>query len=371
MDIIIQNKSNCMNVIFTLSSKRNSTSSDDVNNPRKDIMSNRNSSISSIDDEDAVILRQNHDSQHEQNNNSRKDLLKSPSSEMNSLKISLEIDKESILQQPRNRLGVLLTPGIEFPTPVSESTPNHNCSKQGSPFYAEPADAVANVLRRSQPSSPVPKSQRHSEPLKAPFLSSQLTTFPSPINSEKCVLMSGSLDELKDMACAKPPSGRLDPWSVDSSWEFMGTSDHHDYDTDANWTISNDKDDVGCSKPKRKTTPFSNRDGVIVNQTNKMITINQIIAKRLPDLKIPELLQKTSLPTSTENPHHHPMMTRSNKRNRLSAYDNVERTGHSGYATSMNFQGSSHSDDGTVFSEPWDSSQWDSFMTHDGRNCNL
>lgn len=332
-------------------------------------MPNRNSSISSIDDEDAVILRQSVDSQRDPNI-STNDQLKSPSSEMNRLHISLDTDQESILHQPRNRLGMLLTPGIEFPTPISESTPIHSCNKQGSPSYAEPADAIANVLFRSQRGSLVPKSQRHSEPLKAPFLSSQLTEIPSPNNPENCNPISGSLDELKDKACAKRPSLRLDPWPVDSSWEFMGTNDQHDYDTDANWTISNHKYHVGCSKTKEKTSPSSIRDGVIINQTNKMITINQIIAKRLPDLKIPELLQKTSLPVSTENPRHHTMMTNSKKRNRLSAYDNVERTGHSGYATSMNYQGSSHSDDGTVFSEPWDSSQWDSIMPHEGRNYN-
>lgn len=352
--------------IFSLLVNRNSTSSNDVNNLNKDIMPNRNSPISAIDDEDTVILRQSVDSQREQNNNSRNGRLKSPSSEMNRLHISLDADQESILQQPRNRLGVLLTPGIELPTPINESTSIHNCSKQGSPFYAEPTDAIANVLRRSQRGSLVPKSHRHSEPVKAPFLSSQLIKIPSPINPEKYNLMSGSLDELKDKAVAKPPS-RLDPWPVDSSWEFMGTKDPHDYDTDANWTISNDKDHVGCSK----TSPFSNNNGVIVNYTNKMITINQIIAKRLPDLKIPELLQETSLPISTENPRYYTLVTSLNKRNRLSAYDNVDRAGHSGYGTSMNFQGSSHSDDGTVFSEPWDSSQWDSFMPHDGKNYNL
>jgi hypothetical protein len=53
----------------------------------------------------------------------------------------------------------------------------------------------------------------------------------------------------------------------------------------------------------------------------------------------------------------------------MSSYDNVER-GHSGYATtSLICPSSAHSDDGTVFSEPWDSSQWDSFFPHgDGNN---
>lgn len=36
-----------------------------------------------------------------------------------------------------------------------------------------------------------------------------------------------------------------------------------------------------------------------------------------------------------------------------------------GYATSL--MNSAQSDDGTVFSEPWDSSQWDSFLPQDSK----
>lgn len=52
------------------------------------------------------------------------------------------------------------------------------------------------------------------------------------------------------------------------------------------------------------------------------------------------------------------------RRQRISAYDNVER----GATSSLLCPDSAQSDDGTVFSEPWDSSQWDSFLPQDGKN---
>lgn len=329
--------------------------------------------VSSIDDENTVVLRQNAKNQLEQNNNftdenQKVKELTSPSVEINRLQITSDINQESMLQQPRNRLGLLFTPGMEIPTPISESTPIQTPiqprSKQGSPFYAEPADALANnVIRRSQRGSLVPKTQRHSEPPKGPFSAAQTTKVISPTDSEKSNHISGSLDELKNKTRAKPPrSGRLDPWPVDSSWEFMGTDEQHDYDTDANWN----------PKPQ---TPTGNIEATMhekltnargsSNQENR-ITVNQIIAKRLPELKISELLQKTALPTPPEILRNDVTTISFSRRNRLSAYDNVERGAHSGYATSMICHDSSHSDDGTVFSEPWDSSQWDSFMPHDG-----
>jgi hypothetical protein len=74
-----------------------------------------------------------------------------------------------------------------------------------------------------------------------------------------------------------------------------------------------------------------------------------LIAKRYPEVHVAEILP--------------PLDVTANKFQRLSAYDNVEQ--HSIY-------GGSFSDDGTLFSEPWDSSQWDSFLpTTDGKCFSL
>lgn len=331
----------------------------------------RNSSP--IEEENTVILRQNPKHQHEQNSDSTegnqivKDLT-SPVNEINRLQIISDLKQESMLQQPRNRFGLLFTPTIDIPSPISEATPaqtpTHTRSKQESPFYAEPADALANnVLRRSQRGSLISKSQRHSEPPKGPIAIIKSKKLLSPIESQKISNISGSLDELKNKTVVKAlRGGRLDPWPVDSSWEFMGNEDEHDYDTDANW------------ETQPANLEASNEDTTSVQSTSKQedrLTVNHIIAKRLPQLNISELLQKTSYPQSNTSEillRNNTTATKSlNRRNRLSAYDNVERGAHSGYATSINFHDSSHSDDGTVFSEPWDSSQWDSYMPQDGK----
>lgn len=299
----------------------------------------------------------------------------SPSAEINRLQILNDFNQQSMLQQPRNRLGLLISPHVEVPSPISESTPVQtpiqSRSKQGSPLYAEPADALAagNVVRRSQRNSLLPKSQRHSEPPKGGGLRpTQFCQVLSPIDSEKSHHISGSLDELKKKTRGKPPrSGRLDPWPVDSSWEFMGNDD--DYDTDANWRKQPNTNGNVESTNNVKRSPVLNSVAAAAstpNQENR-ITINQIIAKKLPELNIPELLQNTVQATpSPDISRSDGTLTSFGRGNRLSAYDNVERGGHSGYATSLICHDSANSDDGTVFSEPWDSSQWDSFLPHDG-----
>lgn len=330
-----------------------------------------------FDDENGVVLRQNAKNQMEQNNNDCQKLneLLSPSMEINRLQIAADFNQESMLQQPRNRLGVLLTPNVEIPSPIDESTPvqtpqKTNC-KRDSPFYAEPADALAgHVVRRSQRGNVLPKSQRHSEPPKGQSrITSQFCQVLSPIDSEKSHHISGSLDELKKKQRAKMPrSGRLDPWPVDSSWEFMGNDDQNDYDTDANWRLQSSNSSNGINNNEN----ILRRSSPTIQQTNarheNRLTINQVIARKLPDLKIQEILQRIQAPVniSPEMSRSDATLTSFGNRSRLSAYDNVERGAHSGYGTSMLCNGSIHSDDGTVFSEPWDSSQWDSFLPQDG-----
>lgn len=262
------------------------------------------------------------------------------------------------MQQSRNHLGLQL-PTSETSSPGSETpvqTPINSRNKQGSPFYAEPADALGNVIRRSQRNVLLPASHRHSEPSKGPMRTAFCQVL-SPIESEKSPI-SGSLDELKQKQ-NRIARGRLDPWPLDSSWEFMGNEDN-DYDTDANWkTGSHQK----TEKPPKTSTEMKDFVG-------RSLTVHQIIARKLPELNLPELT-KTSTPLHASPELGNggaPGMT-TGKSNRISSYDNVER-GHSGYATSsILFPDNTHSDDGTVFSEPWDSSQWDSFLPHDGKTA--
>ena len=266
---------------------------------------------------------------------------------------------------PRNRLGLVLPLNDDNlkPGPETQITPGQSRSKQGSPFYAEPADALrqaginASILRRSQRGNLLPANHRHSEPPKCGVIKSSLCPALIPTEIEK---FAGSLDQLKNIP-QKIPRNRLDPWQVDSSWEFMSKNDdeYGDYDSEQQWNGIRPKlAPIADDKENKKTKP---------------LTVHQIIAKRLPDLNLPELVRCSTPQSSLHKTHrndfgadNNAMLNESHRGGyRISSYDNVEKS--MSYTTSfLNGIDSNHSDDGTVFSEPWDSSQWDSFLPHDG-----
>ncbi|KAM8718465.1 hypothetical protein ACLKA7_001641 [Drosophila subpalustris] len=308
---------------------------------------------------------------------------------------------------PRSRAGLLLpmamTQSLTEPnagnrdddggdtTPTAAQTPGSR-SKQGSPFYAEPADALrqagftsaaAAILRRQQRSQLLPANQRHSEPLKGGVATATAPLL-LPAELEK---LAGSLDELKQkpkplaqqqqqqqQPQAKRGRNRIEHWQLDSSWEFMAkqeTNGGGDYDNSAgDWqekenSLGRDKMDTNGSK-------------------KRPLTVHQIIAKRLPDLNLPELVRCSTPPQTasggtTATTTTTTMALQSQEREklnadgsqksfqsqngcRLSSYDNVERNCAAFCQTYYGGIDSAQSDDGTVFSEPWDSSQWDSFM---------
>ena len=123
-------------------------------------------------------------------------------------------------------------------------------SKQGSPFYAEPADAIAQnaaiIPRRRPRNNPATNKYRHSEPgwLQTPVGANFNQLHPidweeSEETEDKTPLISSSVDNLakrlgtketKKIPRAKPvqpPKIRTKvfndtSWAVDSSWEFIG-----------------------------------------------------------------------------------------------------------------------------------------------------
>ncbi|XP_020805788.1 protein sprint isoform X2 [Drosophila serrata] len=323
--------------------------------------------------------------------------------------------------QPRSRAGLLLpnlngqTPAATMTqsltaaeddggdtTPTAEGqTPGAGRSKQGSPFYAEPADALRQagltsaataILRRQHRSQMLHASQRHSEPLKAGFGGSGNGPLLQQSDLEK---LAGSLDELKPKPKAnnqqsqaqhqqqqqqqqptKRARNRIDHWQLDSSWEFMakqdtGSSAGGDYDAAA----------IDWQEKENSLGRDSREQG-----KKRTLTIHQIIAKRLPDLNLPELVRcstplQTASATATGIAPLQPLALlgqekiglgcdgsqksfQSQNGCRLSSYDNV--------FCQNSFSGidSAQSDDGTIFSEPWDSSQWDSFLPHDDATIN-
>lgn len=282
------------------------------------------------------------------------------------------ISDEHPMLQPRNRFGVILTQAngqpLDVPSSILDaitptSNPNDAASKQGSPFYAEPADSlsnpvgIGNIIKRTQRNVAVPSSQRFSEPPKGPMIPFKNGFSNLPNSMEKNHQLSGSLDELKKRN--RKARGRLDPWPLDSSWEFMGNEDN-DYDTDVNW---NGKPNAVNENNKEK----NNRIQIVDSVPKQALTVQQIIAKKLPDLDLPEQL-RCSTPIQDVNGKINGGGTLL-RGQRISAYDNVERgqIASYGYATtaSLLMAETANSDDGTVFSEPWDSSQWDNFFPQD------
>ncbi|XP_066583942.1 protein sprint isoform X2 [Prorops nasuta] len=218
---------------------------------------------------------------------------------------------------PRNKLGLLLAKS-ESNSPL---TPE---SKQGSPFYAEPADAivqnVAIIPRRRTKNNPATNKYRHSEPgwLQTPASNNANQLHPIDWDEleeveDKTPLISSSVDNLAKRLSAKetkkvPRAKPVQPpkirpkvfndtsWAVDSSWEFIGNEPEEcvpDYDCDADY-----QDDNVARK-----FPDGDCDRDIVGNT---LTVQSIILQRYP-----ELLKPSDLPDSLGS-------------DRNSSYDNVE-----------------------------------------------
>ncbi|XP_034671395.1 protein sprint isoform X2 [Drosophila subobscura] len=273
-------------------------------------------------------------------------------------------------------------------TPTAAQTPGSR-SKQGSPFYAEPADALRQagltsaataILRRQHRSQVMHANQRHSEPLK-PGLGGTTAPLLLPSDLEK---LAGSLDELKQkpqqqqhqqQPTTKRPRNRIDNWPLDSSWEFMAKHETTGEAYDATVQDWQEKD----NSLRRE------KDGAQGGKKRPPLTVHQIIAKRLPDLNLPELVRCSTPPQTMattggllqplgsgqcagqekEGSGSQKSFQSQNGGCRLSSYDNV-------FCQNSMFGGidSAQSDDGTIFSEPWDSSQWDSFLPHDDTTLN-
>ncbi|XP_026494673.1 protein sprint isoform X6 [Vanessa tameamea] len=213
----------------------------------------------------------------------------------------------------------------------------------GSPFYADPVDAIKEaallpVQRRKLLRSAVNLSQRYSEPPSQnhPYyplrdMHSIEELSPSSPNT------STSVDNLVSLRCkpkmkavepprvaAKPPSGRNEhTWAVDSSWQFINKNDE----------CSNSESGTFPSLVEQESRLSGVDDGV------QHLTVHQVVAQRFPELRLNA--EPAALPEEVRSPP------------RASCYDNVH---------DLRPLSEQASDDGTVFSEPWDSSQWDGLI---------
>ncbi|XP_050343966.1 protein sprint isoform X1 [Nymphalis io] len=213
----------------------------------------------------------------------------------------------------------------------------------GSPFYADPVDAIKEaallpVQRRKLLRSGVNLSQRYSEPPSQnhPYyplrdMHSIEELSPSSPNTSTSVDNLVSLRSKPKMkavepprVAAKPPSGRNEhTWAVDSSWQFINKNDE----------CSNSESGTFPSLVEQESRLSGVDDGV------QHLTVHQVVAQRFPELRLNA--EPAALPEEVRSPP------------RASCYDNVH---------DLRPLSEQASDDGTVFSEPWDSSQWDGLI---------
>ncbi|CAK1543050.1 unnamed protein product [Leptosia nina] len=218
----------------------------------------------------------------------------------------------------------------------------------GSPFYADPVDtlkeaAMLPVQRRKLLRVGVSLSQRYSEPPSQnhPYyplrdMHSIEELSPSSPNTSTSVDNLVSLRSKPKMKAvepprlgAKPPNGKNEQtWAVDSSWQFINKNDDS---TGENGTFP--------SLAEQECRLSAVDDGAL------HLTVHQVVAQRFPDLHLTS--EPTSLPEEVRSPP------------RASCYDNVH---------DLRPLSEQASDDGTVFSEPWDSSQWDGLLPTNGHH---
>ncbi|XP_068907200.1 protein sprint isoform X5 [Tenebrio molitor] len=195
-------------------------------------------------------------------------------------------------------------------SPLIEDMASPHAPKQGSPFYAEPADSIANpVPRRPLPRTMIPMQQRHSNPpglLSHSPLSPGLERIDSDFNG-----MSSSADNLSpkqrlpalrkpEAKPVQPPSIKTrgnDSWQVDNGWTFRSsecdvTMESSDPEYDSDWPVI---PTLMSSSPQPYTPDPEDRT-----------TVQDMISKRFPDIR-----------TSAE-------LTIDEELCRMSAYDNVD-----------------------------------------------
>jgi Ras and Rab interactor 2/3 len=303
----------------------------------------------------------------QENNNSR-----------SSLHIALETPKRNeilspmVISPPQQ-----LTPLVGSEVAITTSSPMQPAKimvdNNRSPFYSDPVDVVPlfpQIVRREPKPNPLPSFHRYSEPPKGQF--EDLNFHSSPIEQEKGfqpTIVACSLDHLK--APYKPISNnKLEPtWMVDSSWEFV-EADKNDNSSESS-SVRNAKQMTPQNSLRHRTSNQHRRMNTIDRQqcamsvdsylmNSKKSNVYKMVAKKYPEinLKIATVPINNAIPSTWQTFD----SDCSSKFQRLSSYDNVEQQ--SVYGGSFR---SAPSEDGTLFSEPWDSSQWDSFLpTTDG-----
>ncbi|KAK9512437.1 hypothetical protein O3M35_000871 [Rhynocoris fuscipes] len=255
------------------------------------------------------------------------------------------------------------------PTEQVSQAPSNN--KQSSPFYCEPADAIKTaaleVARRRNRGTH--RNNRHSDP-------ATLIQWPSiappgvleRIDSKEELTISGlssSVDNLigprrmgrrmglLDRGKGKPKLAKRPQcknfseasWAVDSSWEFIGNEEEAGFDHEQE--LSPEEGYL----PNRKFPSLEHQDSES-SPVTKGVTVQELIAARYPELRLPTDLSACRGDAGKSD-------SSGNSGSRVSAYDNVTNHHANGASTQSHI---SDDDTQTIFSEPWDSSRWETLL---------
>ncbi|XP_049841852.1 protein sprint isoform X2 [Schistocerca gregaria] len=301
----------------------------------------------------------------------------------------------------------------QVPSPAqSPSTPaddNPPPPKQGSPFYAEPADAVKSSplaafgLQRRVPQrhGPVPATHRHSDP--APLVSAAAargagSAAPRQLqridSSEELALsaddvrrpwarrrqgpVAGAERGGRGRRAAKRAVAPASAWALDSSWEFIVNDDDGEEGLSGG---ESEADDEECTEEPSITGDDRERRFPSLEQQENTLeedssvtpcTVHDLIIQRFPSLRLsPDPLSTpggSAPPSGSPPPAGGPRggTLADGTCSRVSSYDNVEN-GHRSHTPDREIERSrsSHQQDEdtlTEFSEPWDSSRWECLL---------
>ncbi|XP_034832977.1 protein sprint isoform X3 [Maniola hyperantus] len=256
-------------------------------------------------------------------------------------KLTEEIEAALKLRETHNNIESMETVKLEDDCTKGEDSEKEHA---GSPFYADPVDALkeaalppvqrrkllrTGVMNLSQRYSEPPTQNHPYYPLRDMHSIEELS--PSSPNTSTSVDNLVSLRGKPKMkpvepprVAAKPPTGKNEQtWAVDSSWQFINKNDD-------------------CPNGENGTFPsLAEQESRLsgVDDSLHHFTVHQVVAQRFPDLRLNA--EPVALPEETRSPP------------RASCYDNVH---------DLRPLSEQASDDGTVFSEPWDSTQWDGLI---------
>lgn len=253
-------------------------------------------------------------------------------------------------------------------TPLQPKIPSLFDANKKSPFYSDPVDAVVpvfpQIVRREPKLNPLPSFHRYSEPPKGQFedinfhMSSPNENGSGFIQQQSFI--AASLDHLKSINKSVNNHSRLDPtWTVDNSWEFV---DKNDESSENNGSMRRLRQitpqntlqyqNANGNKQHKFNTIERNQCAMSVDSylmNSKKSNIYKMVAKKYPDINLKgSVTAQSNIPSTWQTFE----SDGSNKFQRLSSYDNV--------IEQQSIYGGS--EDGTLFSEPWDSSQWDTFL---------